>query len=119
MWNLTARDCCYNVCCCIKEEELEGQSQPCRALTVVGNYTFEAVNVFITIIMLAVITARKPMMFIARITLRMMKPGPASLLLVMGCIVGVRLVVRLRKETVDHQPNSYDTAFEDTKSLRI
>jgi len=54
---------------------------------------FEAVNVLITIMILAAITARSPIMFIARITLRMMKPGPASRLLVRG-ILGERFWLR-------------------------
>jgi hypothetical protein len=87
------------VCCPVKEEELRSMSALFRFDTS-GNgaqFTFEAVNVRITIIMLAAMTAMRPIMFIARITLRMMKPGPASRLLVRG-IPGERLL--LRNETV-------------------
>jgi len=61
-----------------------------------GKFTFEAVKVLMTMIILAAMTASRPMIFMALITLRMMKPGPASRLLVRG-ILGERLL--LRKET--------------------
>jgi hypothetical protein len=70
-------------------------NQPCFVSTrqKLKKHTFEAVNVRITMIMLAAMTANKPTMFIARITLRMMKPGPAKRLLVSG-ILGERLLLR-------------------------
>jgi hypothetical protein len=46
-----------------------------------------------TMMILAAITAKSPMIFMARRTLRMMKPGPASRLLVSG-ILGERLEVK-------------------------
>jgi hypothetical protein len=44
----------------------------------------EMVKVLMTMTMEAIITARKLVMFIARIALRMMKPGPARRLLEKG-----------------------------------
>ena len=60
-------------------------------------FTLETVKVLTTITRLAAITARRAVMFIARMTLRMMKPGPASVLLVRGIFSERRL---LRKLTI-------------------
>jgi hypothetical protein len=45
-------------------------------------------------IILAAMTASRAVMFIARMTLRIMKPGPASRLLVMGILGEFRLLFR-------------------------
>lgn len=57
----------------------------------------ETVKVLTTMTKLAAMTASRLVMFIARITFRMIKPGPARVLLVMT-IFGERFV--LRKLTV-------------------
>lgn len=61
--------------------QISALSMPCLVNSI---RTLEAVNVLITIIKLAATTANKPVMFIARKTLRIMNPGPASRLLVTG-----------------------------------
>lgn len=48
--------------------------------------TFEAVNVLMTMIMLAVMTDKRATMFIARSKFKMIKPGPASRLLVVDML---------------------------------
>jgi hypothetical protein len=57
---------------------------------------FEIVKVLTTMTMEAIITATKLVMFIARITLRMTKPGPARRLLEKGIFSEV---LRFRKRT--------------------
>lgn len=53
-----------------------------------------------TMMILAAITDRRPIMFIARSTLRMIKPGPASRLLVRGILGERREVKKLTKSRV-------------------
>jgi hypothetical protein len=58
----------------------------------------ETVKVLTTITRLAAMTARRVVMFIARITFRMMKPGPARVLLLRGIFSERRFLRKLTAE---------------------
>ena len=60
--------------------------------------TLETVKVLTTITRLAAMTARSAVMFIARITFRMMKPGPARVLLLRGIFSECRFLRKLTAE---------------------
>jgi hypothetical protein len=67
------------VCGTVKKEELIGVSE---YMDSERRLALETVNVLTTMTMLAAITARKQIMLMPRRMFKMMKPGPASFLLV-------------------------------------